>query len=876
MQNIEDLKKSTNEKEEKSAKEIEKSSFFKQITEKLKQKDEREVRERLSKVVGFFGLASVAFLTSGSKLFFGTFPVSLALACSEKRTLFPIFAGLMLSVIVGDLPMLYGYGCLVILLVRALAVLFPAVFGSFKKSGIGEARELIEYNPQAVILADRQGEEKSSEEVSEEDGLLAGTLSRMFCEELHIKTLCGAVGGLLCGLFLLAESGFSFYSLCATLLLTLGTPILTLLLCGFFGKWEDKHKWFGFLSTSVLMLLCVYASADKTILGMPMAPFLALLLTLYASSDKGILWGAVAAVACGVGFELVYIPLLLLAAILFCLISAIRKNVGIAVVCALIVVWCYYIGGESGLVKVLPPMLLAIPFYMLADKYREMMKAPYRRMAELSEGLYFAEAVTEKTKNEAVRERLNTLSETFSSLSETIYKLSNRFRRPDLLGIRSITDETFERVCEGCRNKERCWGVEYSEIMETIGRVNSSLHKKGVLEKGDLPEGFASKCIRCEKMIEEVNAAVSRATEKVIKGGEADFFASNYEDITAILKDALRCDAEEYECDVEAGAKICEYLYAQGFNVGGVAVYGKRCKHVVGRELSLRGEISAEKNREIGKRIGEIVGAEMTEPVVEVGKDGNMLLLHSRPKIRAGCAHGRLSGAGQEWSSREGKEELFVDPFEQEDACGDTTEAFITDSSYFYALISDGMGSGTRAAYTSSVCAMFIEKMLLAGNRADITLRMLNRVIRSENMGCGEECSATVDLLELDLMSGVASFIKSGAAPTYIAREDTVYKISSRTMPVGIIKDADARITKFDTKKGDLIVMISDGCCPDSEDCPWLVEYLCAYMSGRKKAVEVGEDLCEKMKEDIIREAVRNSPEGKDRDDISVAVIRVG
>ena len=98
----------------------------------------------------------------------------------------------------------------------------------------------------------------------------------------------------------------------------------------------------------------------------------------------------------------------------------------------------------------------------------------------------------------------------------------------------------------------------------------------------------------------------------------------------------------------------------------------------------------------------------------------------------------------------------------------------------------------------------------------------------------------------------------------------------SRTMPVGIIKDADARITKFDTKKGDLIVMISDGCCPDSEDCPWLVEYLCAYMSGRKKAVEVGEDLCEKMKEDIIREAVRNSPEGKDRDDISVAVIRVG
>jgi len=171
---------------------------------------------------------------------------------------------------------------------------------------------------------------------------------------------------------------------------------------------------------------------------------------------------------------------------------------------------------------------------------------------------------------------------------------------------------------------------------------------------------------------------------------------------------------------------------------------------------------------------------------------------------------------------------------------------------------------------------MFIQKMLSAGNRADVTLRMLNNVIRSENMGCGSECSATVDLLELDLMSGVASFIKSGAAPTYIARNDTVYKVSSRTMPVGIIKNADARITRFDTKKGDIIVMISDGCCHDSEDCPWLVEYLCAYMSKRKKTVELGGELCERLKDEIIREAVKNIPEGEERDDISVSVTIVG
>ena len=171
---------------------------------------------------------------------------------------------------------------------------------------------------------------------------------------------------------------------------------------------------------------------------------------------------------------------------------------------------------------------------------------------------------------------------------------------------------------------------------------------------------------------------------------------------------------------------------------------------------------------------------------------------------------------------------------------------------------------------------MFMQKMLSAGNRADITLRMLNNVIRSENMGCGRECSATVDLLELDLMSGTAAFVKSGAAPTYIARDGTVYKISSRTMPMGIIKNADARITKFDTKAGDIIIMMSDGCCPDSEDCTWLVEYLCNYMSKRKKSVSVGEELCERLRDELLNEAVRNLDPGRERDDISVSVVVVG
>ena len=866
--------KTSDKKEKKTGNEAGSGIFSRlggKLKEKLTEKSEREVRERLSRFVGFLLTVIATWLLCGAELFFGLFPLCIALSCSTRRHLGAVAVGILLASI-GGMPVIYGYTCLALLLIRILATLLPIVFSEgFRKSErIGG--EVVEYNEKAL--------EKASEGGGERQQDVSARLSDIFLEPLHVKLVCAAAGGIICGLFLLISSDFSIYSLMQTTVLLVGAPFFTILLGGFFGEEKYKKEWYVMLSIGAILFLAVLGCGERSLLGMPMAPCAAMVMTLYVANAKGILTGAAAALLCGIAFDPLYIPLLLLSALLFCLVSAVKKNAGVAVVCGLVVVWCYYIGGEGGLVGVLPPMLLAIPVYMLADKYREMMRAPYGAAEGAAGGVYFAEAVTERDKNQAVKERLDSLSEVFSSLSETFYKLSDRFRRPDVLGIKKITDSAFERVCEGCRNRERCWGAEYSSTVEAAGKVSSSVHGKGSVTLADLPEKFASECLRAERLVDEVNSLASATTERIINGGKINFFASNYEDITAILKDAIESDPDEYTCDAEAAGKIFDFLLGEGLQARGVVVYGKRCRRVVVKGSKLSDSLSEKKTCEIRKRVSLLAGVELSDPVFEVGKDGGIMTFYTRPQVRASCSHGRFSRNGKEWSSEggEGREHIYIDLFDErdEDICGDMTDAFITDSSYFYSLISDGMGSGANAAYTSGVCSMFIEKMLSAGNRADITLRMLNNVIRSENMGCGDECSATVDLLELDLMSGSASFIKSGAAPTYIAREGTVYKVSSRTMPVGIIKDADARITKFDTQKGDIIVMMSDGCCHDSEDCPWLVEYLCDYMTGAKKTVPLGEELCEKLKNEILREALKNAPRGEERDDISVSVIVVG
>ncbi len=856
------MQKGENFKEKKNKR----TEFIGRIYKSLREKDERKVRKRLSHLVRFAFDASAGCLLSLAQLFFSTYPLSAALALSGRGHLFGLASGVVLSLFLG-LPVKYLFGFAAVLLFRILCTLLPAVWKELSPKENKDEKELIPFKTDEVAENDAFVDESNEK----------SPFSLIFCENLYIKLLCGMFGGFVCGLLLLIERDFSFYSLFGALVLILGVPIIWLLIQGHFGENRDEKKHMRIVSLCAISFFCVLGGGGRTLLGMPMQPFLSMLLTLYSASVYGVIVGILTALVTAFAFNSLYIPLLLLSALLLISVGSVKKNAGVAAVCGVVVIYCYYIGGEQGLISVLPPMLLSLPVYMLADKYREMMASPYRYEASLTEGVYFAEAVAEKNKNEAAKDRLASLSEAFTSLSENFYKISDRFRRPNILGLKKLADEAFERTCEGCRNREICWGNAYSDTLEALRALTSCLQKKGTAREEDLSEAFREQCLKCSEMIRNVNSEVTIATERMIKAGKASFFADNYDDITAILDSALESDPEEYECDGEKGSLVFDYLYSQGFEPGGIAVYGKRCRHIIARKLGGAEGIDADKGREISRRIGEIVGEELSDPIFELGKDGMSMMIYSKPKIKAICSHGCLCGS--EGEKRENRDKEEIDLFgegENESICGDVTEVFITDNSYFYSLISDGMGSGEEAGYIANVSAMFIEKMLCAGNRADVTLRMLNNVIRSENMGCGSECSATVDLLELDLMNGKASFIKSGAAPTYIARDGTVYKISSRTMPIGIIKDADARITKFDTKKGDIIVMISDGCCHDSDDCPWLVEYLCEYMSNKRRVHNVGEELSETMKNEILKEAVKNFPTDKERDDISVSVIVVG
>lgn len=856
-----------------------KNNYFSALHEKLTGKSRDEVLARGRIILKIIATFTLGVMLSGKELPRGVYPLGIPLICGIGK----YYSAAALGAIVGAWAMGVGkeyiFAYIAVFLIRLLMSLpyitrLPERITRLRPEGY-EDKPKGELSGKAGGIA-RKVKSIIFKVLSIELGAKGSGVSRGFYEGVAFKVIISATGGFIAGLFLLVGSEFSYYSLASLVFMMLICSVLTLMLSGIFEERIAAGGFIGTVSVATLMVLTVYASSYVSVLDLSLSPLLALLFTLIAARSRGVLSSLIMGFLTGLCFDIRYAPMLMISALAYLLLRGIKLSVALATASGICLIWCYYFSDVSSFINVIPPTLMAIPVFWMIDKMLGAEDTGREKI--ILENKYFAKSVSEESKNMAVRARVSSLSDAFSSLSDAVCSLSDKFRRPDALGLREITDRGFAAVCEGCPNRDVCFGAEYDRTAEASGRLTSALHKKGFVDEGDLGEELSSICVRKRRLVNEMNRLCAESTERLIKGQKMGIFASNYDDIKDILQDAIEADSEEYECDTEAASKIYELLKDMGYIAEGVVVCGKRCRRVMIKGVSITSDAHSETAAQLCSGIGGIVGVKMVGPVFEVGDDGMLMLFSAKPRLRAICSSGRLAAFEM---GGEVIRELI--PFDEsirerrEESCGDVTNSFLTDTSYFYSLISDGMGSGPEAAFSAGISSMFCEKMLMAGNRADITIRMLNNFLRGENSQRGSESSVTVDILELDLMLGVASFIKSGAAPTYVLRRGEVYKIAAKTMPVGIIKNPDVKITRFDMQSGDVVLMMSDGIAGEGDDCEWIAELLCDIRTPESAAAAIceGEKFASALRDKIFSEAQGRMVRANKFDDVSLSVVLV-
>ncbi len=140
-------------------------------------------------------------------------------------------------------------------------------------------------------------------------------------------------------------------------------------------------------------------------------------------------------------------------------------------------------------------------------------------------------------------------------------------------------------------------------------------------------------------------------------------------------------------------------------------------------------------------------------------------------------------------------------------ANGDSYTIFHLLENQYFAL-SDGMGVGMNAHDDSSLTLNVVKQLMSNGISLKDTLHSVNALLKIKNQS---DMFTTLDMVEVSLVAGIATFIKYGACPSYIIRDQHIIEVINQSLPIGIVSPIDISIKKEKLVENDMIIMITDG-----------------------------------------------------------------
>ena len=170
--------------------------------------------------------------------------------------------------------------------------------------------------------------------------------------------------------------------------------------------------------------------------------------------------------------------------------------------------------------------------------------------------------------------------------------------------------------------------------------------------------------------------------------------------------------------------------------------------------------------------------------------------------------------------TEEEKEDLELEPYTLElgiartkkhnsTISGDSNTIIKLKDGKILVAISDGMGSGDIAARNSKKVVLNLEKLLNTGFEEDRAVKLINSYML---VGKEPDNFATIDAMIFDPLVGLTEFIKIGACPTFICtKKGQVLTVDSNNLPVGMVGDIEIETKTKLLKRGDLVVMVTDG-----------------------------------------------------------------
>ncbi len=555
----------------------------------------------------------------------------------------------------------------------------------------------------------------------------------------------------------------------------------------------------------------ILSLADVRIGGMSIAVIGAMVFTMWSAWCLGVSDGVLFGFFCGIALEPSLAAMYAVSGALLAALSGFSLGVGCFGAAVAAASWALYSDGVSAISKVIPEIILATAlFYPSASFHILPSKVSFTTERN----------VKSEKKESDVATRLKKISDAMNHMASVFSGLSKRLCVPDSLEIFSVCEKGFSEYCTDCAKSEICHYREDFKRGSAVKKAAFDLKEKGRVGIDSFSDSMARGCPMLDKIADAINSEYAKVFENASKTDKTSAYAGDYAVMAKLIRETVAEADSESAKNAEMTDKLKLEFEKNKIGCDSIAVYGRKRPRIYVRGFDVRDlTCGASDIREIAENA---LKTALGEPEMSVDYDRLNMFMESRKLFSV--SYGRYSEGANGY-----------------EANGDRAISFKGDDGSFYMLVCDGMGSGRYAALTSGVSCVFLEKMIGAGCPVDTALMLLNNFTRERRI----ECSSSVDLLKIDPFGATASFIKSGAAPSFVLRENKLFRIDSDTPPVGILKKPFAKETKMRLRAGDRIVMMSDGAIPEDDGEAWLYDALTSpsfvgkdLNAGAKRAVE--------------------------------------
>ena len=648
--------------------------------------------------------------------------------------------------------------------------------------------------------------------------LSGGEGGKPFHESLPLRVSTAVIGGFLAGVYRMLLSGLTLAAAAAALTMILAPGLLCFLFSGLFlprlslhallfgnktilriTGTEEGHRALLFQGSFLIFaFFLVFSLREYALFGLSVAALPAVFLSLLTAKRFGPLRGMAVGFTCALGLSGTEAVALALAALAAGLLFPFGLTYALGAATAAVGLWSGYAEGLSGFLSVFPEFaisaLLASPLLRRVGLSAPPDKAEKseRIAAEMVGSMALAKRASEQAE-------LDSLQTAVSALSPMLQGLARDGGRPSAEEYASLCTDCAETYCKTCAGYALCLSQGHRPFVGNAALLGERLHRGEPIGDADIAEGLGF-CRRKDEILDAIRHSAARLTEEKYRAGKTDAMAELCTQLSRMLSEARTKQREAGEVDEPLSESLEQVFSDHGFPGGVIRAFGKggTCILAAGEDRDGTHITSPALKAAIERALGAPLGTP------QYFRKDEMVLMECRPERRfeIESATASLTGEGAEVS-------------------GDVVRCF-TEGQHFYAVLSDGMGTGRAARGTASFVSEYFERLAAVGSSHATALSLLNHFLRARD----EECSATVDLFEFDLIRGDGQFLKCGAAPSFIKRGTSLFRIRSESAPIGLLRAVDTERVRVEVRCDDIVLMLSDGVCESPEDAPWLLELL--------------------------------------------------